>query len=163
LLETFVVTEDQDRSNDHRNGHQHDEHQRVERARAEPTRQRDAVLQVLNDLDGFHSAQELHQVLRERGLRVGLSTVYRSLQLLADDRDIDVIHAGGPEALYRRCSTRRRHHHLVCRTCHTAVEVTDSDLASWIAQVSTQHGFIDVDPTVEVLGTCSKCAGTGQQ
>jgi Fur family transcriptional regulator, ferric uptake regulator len=131
--------------------------------RRRSTRQRDDELPVLNDHDGFQSAQELNQVLRERGLRVGLSTVYRSLQLLAHNRDIDVVHAGGSEALYRRCNTQRRHHHLVCRTCHTAVEVPDSALASWIAQVSTQHGFIDVDPTVEVLGTCSKCAGTGQQ
>src|SRR2546421_12967323 len=48
------------------------------------TRQRDAVMGLLGEVDGFHSAQELHLMLRSKGVGVGLTTVYRTLQLLAD-------------------------------------------------------------------------------
>ena len=48
------------------------------------TRQRSAVMVLLSEVDGFHSAQELHAMLRGRGDKVGLTTVYRTLQVLAD-------------------------------------------------------------------------------
>ena len=48
------------------------------------TRQRAAVATVLDELDEFRSAQDLHALLRERGDAVGLTTVYRTLQALAD-------------------------------------------------------------------------------
>ena len=48
------------------------------------TRQRRAVKGVLDQLDGFHSAQEIHEFLRDSGEQIGLSTVYRNLVSLAD-------------------------------------------------------------------------------
>ena len=81
-----------------------------------PSRQRDAVLALLEEIDGFRSAQELHQELRSRGVAVGLATVYRALQALVDDGVIDVLHGADGEATYRHCSPVH-HHHLVCRTC----------------------------------------------
>ena len=47
---------------------------------ARNTRQRSAVSALLGEVAGFHSAQELHAMLRDRGERVGLTTVYRTLQ-----------------------------------------------------------------------------------
>ena len=74
------------------------------------------------EAEGFHSAQELHAMLRDRGERVGLTTVYRTLQGLADAGEIDVMRPPGGEHLYRRCS-QGHHHHLVCRSCGRTVEV----------------------------------------
>ena len=48
------------------------------------TRQRTAVSELLDGLDEFKSAQELHDILRHRGEPIGLTTVYRSLQTLAE-------------------------------------------------------------------------------
>ena len=83
---------------------------------ARTTRQRAAVRAVFQDLDGFHSAQEVHARLRDAGDPVGLSTVYRAVQSLADDGELDSIRTDTGEALYRRCSPQH-HHHLVCRGC----------------------------------------------
>ena len=93
-----------------------------ERRRSRNTRQRSAVSALLAEVEGFHSAQELHAMLRERGERVGLTTVYRTLQGLADAGEIDVMRPPGGEHLYRRCS-QGHHHHLVCRACGRTVEV----------------------------------------
>jgi Fur family ferric uptake transcriptional regulator len=121
------------------------------------TRQRTAVSALLNDTEGFHSAQDLHAMLRSRGESIGLTTVYRTLQALADAGDIDVMRPPGGEHLYRRCS-QGHHHHLVCRACGNTVEVEGPAVESWADRVAAQHGFVDVSHTMEIFGTCPACA-----
>ncbi len=86
------------------------------------TKQRTAVSNLLDQLDDFRSAQELHEELRRRGEGIGLTTVYRTLQSLADAGQVDVLRTDSGEAIYRRCSAHH-HHHLVCRHCGRTVEV----------------------------------------
>lgn len=122
------------------------------------TRQRGAVSALLAEVEGFHSAQELHAMLRERGDAVGLTTVYRTLLALADAGEIDVMQTPGGENLYRRCSDGH-HHHLVCRSCGRTVEVLGPAVESWAEKVAAQHGYRDVSHTLEIFGTCPACAG----
>ncbi|WP_337059509.1 Fur family transcriptional regulator [Kineococcus sp. G2] len=121
------------------------------------TRQRSAVSALLDEADAFLSAQELHARLRERGESVGLATVYRALQALAEDGDVDVLRTDdGGEAVYRRCSTGH-HHHLVCRSCGRTVEVEGPTVESWARRVGAAHGFTQVEHVVEVFGVCAEC------
>jgi Fur family ferric uptake transcriptional regulator len=122
------------------------------------TRQRSAVAAALAASDGFRSAQELHDLLRERGEKVGLATVYRALQSLVDADEVDVLRNDDGESTYRACSAGH-HHHLVCRTCGTTVEVEGRAVESWADRVAREHGFVDIAHTVEVFGTCAGCAG----
>jgi Fur family transcriptional regulator, ferric uptake regulator len=121
------------------------------------TRQRAAVSEILDEVDGFRSAQEVHDLLRHRGERVGLTTVYRHLQVLADSGEVDVLRSGDGEVTYRRCSTGH-HHHLVCRSCGRTVEVEGPAVERWAQSVAAEHGFVDVSHTVEIAGTCRTCA-----
>jgi Fur family transcriptional regulator, ferric uptake regulator len=122
------------------------------------TRQRAAVDQVLDEVDDFISAQELFQVLRSRGSRVGLATVYRTLQALADDGRVDVLRSDGGESVYRRCAEPDHHHHLVCRSCGAAVEISRPAVEAWADEVARAHGYVDVTHTVELFGLCPRCA-----
>ncbi len=126
-------------------------------AGARPTRQRRAVAAALQSCDDFRSAQEIHDLLRRSGDNVGLSTVYRTLQALADNGDVDVLRTEEGEALYRRCSDTH-HHHLVCRTCGRTVEVEGPTVERWSTSVAREHGFTDVSHTLEIFGTCPDCA-----
>lgn len=121
------------------------------------TRQRAAVWAALDELTDFRSAQDLHALLRARGETVGLTTVYRTLQALADAGAVDVLHRGDGEAVYRRCSAGH-HHHLVCRGCGTTVEVAGPAVERWADRLAHEHGFVDVSHTLEVFGTCERCA-----
>ncbi|MCI2240132.1 transcriptional repressor [Paenibacillus sp. TRM 82003] len=122
------------------------------------TRQRSAVSALLDEADAFLSAQELHARLRERGESIGLATVYRALQALAEDGDVDVLRTDeGGEAVYRRCSTGH-HHHLVCRSCGRTVEVEGPTVESWARRVGAAHGFTQVEHVVEVFGVCAECS-----
>lgn len=122
-----------------------------------PTRQRAAVEALLVNIDDFNSAQNLHARLREQGQNVGLATVYRTLQAMAMDGEVDMVRTRDGEAVYRRCSTDRHHHHLVCRSCGRTIEVEVPVVESWADKVSAQHGFSDVQHTLEIVGTCSDC------
>jgi Fur family transcriptional regulator, ferric uptake regulator len=125
--------------------------------RQRSTRQRAAVAAALDTVDDFRSAQELHDLLRHRGEAVGLTTVYRTLQSLADAGEVDVLRTADGESVYRRCSSGH-HHHLVCRACGRTVEVEGPAVERWAERIAGRHGFVDVSHTLEVFGTCPACA-----
>ncbi len=121
------------------------------------TRQRAAVLAALAEVDDFRSTQDLHDYLRRRGDAVGLTTVYRTLQALADAGEVDVIVREDGESVYRQCSNSH-HHHLVCRACGRTVEVEGPAVERWASRVAEEHGFSDVSHTLEIFGVCSSCS-----
>lgn len=126
--------------------------------RPRATRQRAAVSALLDELDDFRSAQEIHEALRRSGEGIGLTTVYRTLQTLADNGEVDVLRMGAGEAVYRRCVTDDHHHHLVCRACGTAVEIDGPDVERWAEKLAAEHGFTEVSHTVEIFGVCKACS-----
>jgi Fur family ferric uptake transcriptional regulator len=121
------------------------------------TRQRAAISALLENVDEFRSAQELHDELRRRGENIGLTTVYRTLQTMATSGAVDTLRTDTGESVYRRCS-EHHHHHLVCRTCGATVEVEGAAAEKWAAEVAKEHGFSDVSHTIEIFGVCGDCA-----
>ena len=120
------------------------------------TRQRAAISALLENVDEFRSAQELHAELRRRGENIGLTTVYRTLQTMATSGVVDTLRTDTGESVYRRCS-EHHHHHLVCRTCGATVEVEGAAAEKWAAEVAKEHGFSDVSHTIEIFGVCGDC------
>ena len=120
------------------------------------TRQRAAVDGILSDLEEFRTAQEIHDELRHKGDSIGLTTVYRTLQLMADAGELDAIRKNDGETAYRRCSGGH-HHHLVCRSCGRTVEVSGPAVERWASAVAEEHGFREVSHDLEIFGTCSAC------
>lgn len=122
------------------------------------TRQRAAVSALLDRLDDFRSAQEIHEELRRTGEGIGLTTVYRTLQTLADGGEVDVLRTGTGEAVYRRCDSAHHHHHLVCRRCGAAVEIEGPAVETWAQKVAEENGFVELSHTCEIFGLCRRCA-----
>jgi Fur family ferric uptake transcriptional regulator len=122
------------------------------------SRQGGVVLAALQASDAFRSAQDLHTELRHQGQRIGLATVYRHLQVLTEQGEVDQTRTDDGEIVYRRCDTTSHHHHLVCRHCGRTVEVEGPEVERWTQAVAAEHGFTDVDHTLEILGTCTRCA-----
>lgn len=121
------------------------------------TRQRTAVRAELAREQAFRSAQDIHSRLRTGGTRIGLTTVYRALQSMADAGEVDVLRTDDGEAAYRLCS-QGHHHHLVCTTCGRTVEVEARAVERWADKVAEENGFTNIEHTVEVFGTCGTCA-----
>jgi Fur family transcriptional regulator, ferric uptake regulator len=121
------------------------------------TRQAEALAAVLAGLPGFTSAQDIHAELRRQGEHVGLTTVYRHLQVLCEDGSVDSISSPTGETLYRRCRSDAHHHHLICRNCGRSVEVEGKAVERWAEQVAAEAGFTEVGHTVELFGLCPDC------
>ena len=121
------------------------------------TRQRAAVSALLERTEDFRSAQQLHESLRESGDTIGLATVYRTLQALADTGEVDVLRADDGETLYRRCESAKHHHHLVCRRCGTTVEISGAGVEAWAEEMAALHGFSAVEHTLDLFGLCTEC------
>ena len=122
------------------------------------TRQRSAIAELLSGSEEFRSAQDLHDQLKASGQSIGLTTVYRNLQALADAGQVDVLRTDSGESVYRHCSSGDHHHHLVCRECGTTVEVQADVVEQWATEVAEKHGFVDITHTVEVFGRCGACS-----
>jgi Fur family ferric uptake transcriptional regulator len=120
------------------------------------TRQRAAVQDVLAELHEFRTAQQIHDKLRRRGDSIGLTTVYRTLQVLSESGELDALRTADGETAYRRCSDGH-HHHLVCRSCGRTVEVSGPAVERWANAVAAEHGFREVSHDLEIFGTCGDC------
>ncbi len=121
------------------------------------TRQKDAIREALKDNDEFISAQELHRRLEDDGEHIGLATVYRQLNALADSGRADTVRLDGQQ-LFRLCGDDGHHHHLVCTSCGKTVEI-DPPSEDWLRGIANKHGFSIESHTVEVFGLCSDCRG----
>lgn len=121
------------------------------------TKQRRAVAAVVDDLEVFSSSQSIFDILRSQGESVGLSTVYRNLQALAEAGSVDSLRSDDGEMLYRKCGTQH-HHHLVCRECGRAVEISGAAVERWTSREAAEHGFTEVSHSIEVFGLCPACA-----
>lgn len=129
----------------------------TEEPRTRMTKQRAAIVEVLAK-GGFRSAQDWHDLLRHDGSPIGLATVYRALQALADSREVDFVLTDTGETLYRRCdSTSSHHHHLRCRECGAAEDVDIPTFEAWAREVAAKHGYAHIEHTVELTGVCKKC------
>lgn len=128
--------------------------------RQRTTRQAQAIEAALAQADGFRTAHDLFTAIRAGGERIGLTTVYRHLTLLADTDRADVVHSPEGEAQYRLCGPRdstrpeEHHHHVVCRQCGRSVEVSGPEVEAWADRVAHAAGFTDITHTVELFGLC---------
>ena len=126
-----------------------------------PTRQRAAIALALAGSSEFRSAQEIHADLVGSGTRVGLATVYRNLQAMAGDGEVDVIRTTEGEAVYRSCSTDH-HHHVVCRSCGAAKDIDCVVGAAPCLTPDDAGEFVIDEAEVTFWGLCPACQ-TAQQ
>lgn len=121
------------------------------------TAQRREVISVLSRVQGFVSAQDLHNLIRKDGGQIALATVYTQLKRLAESGDVDVVMTDRGESLYRRCVVDAHHHHLACRGCGAIVEVDTPELENWARAISARFDYDDVRHVLELNGICPSC------
>ena len=129
----------------------------IEQPQRRTTRQRTTISEFLSHAGDFRTAQQIHEQLRAGGDPVGLATVYRTLQTMAEAGDVDMVRTADGESAYRRCATTGHHHHLVCRRCGRTEEIMAKAVEAWAAAIAAEHGFTDVTHDVELYGLCAEC------
>ncbi len=111
----------------------------------------------MKEIDRFASAREIYGELTERGEKVGLTTVYRTLQSLSAIEAVDVLQNAEGEALYRHCLTETHHHHLVCTICGRGEEIEGGPIEQWAQMVAHRYGYELIGHDAEIYGVCRSC------
>ena len=105
------------------------------------------------------SAQEIHDGLRDGGVRIGLASVYRALDGLGELGLVQRVELGDGVARFEVAdSSGDHHHHLVCDDCGKVKPFADPTLESAIERVATGHGYEVGAHEVVLRGSCDECA-----
>ena len=120
------------------------------------TQPRRAVIRALLEDEGYSSPSEVHVRARLHCPSVGLVTVYRTLDLLAQMGFARRVHTEDGCRGYASANHGHRHH-LICRQCGAVVEFEGCDLSPFLTRVSQETGFVIEDHLLELGGTCSAC------
>ena len=89
---------------------------------------RQEILRVLSQTDEHLSAEDVYLRAHERYPSVGLTTIYRTLELLVRMGIVSKFDFGDGKARYELAEGpkgARHHHHLVCTNCGRAIDYTD--------------------------------------
>ena len=119
------------------------------------TPQRRAILDAIAERAGSFTVVDVYDRARRVEPRIGLATVYRTVELLRRTGSVRPL-AGDSRPAYVRCHPGH-HHHLVCLSCGT-VEETELCGAPSEAEVRARHGFQAEAHEVDIYGTCARCA-----
>lgn len=120
------------------------------------TPQRAFLLELIKEQGGHLDADEIYRLASERGMRISLSTVYRTLAVLRDLGVVDELHLDEGHHHYEvRSSTE--HHHIICLGCNAVVEFESPLVESMKETVSQEHHFRIRDARVDLTGYCSDC------
>lgn len=121
------------------------------------TRQRDQIASVVLGADGHLSVEEIERVLRERGVRVGTATVYRTLEVLVRAGVARAHNFGEGFKRYEPAPAQAHHEHLICERCGTVMEFANERLERMIPIIADEHQFQVRRHRVELYGLCKAC------
>jgi Fur family transcriptional regulator, ferric uptake regulator len=116
------------------------------------------VISYLAAQDCCVSAQELFDGLRSDGRSVGLASVYRVLEQLADLRLVHRVDFGHGVTRFEPAHPGgQHHHHLVCGECGKVDTFDDVALERALRRVAGSHGYELDEHDVVLHGSCSDC------
>lgn len=128
------------------------------------TKQRDLILDYLKHSTARHlTIEDVTDALKQNGLAVGKTTVYRYMDKLAGEGSVrKYFISNSKSACYEyidAAAACRMHYHLKCINCGELLHL-DCDLMDSVAgHMDSEHGFL-IDNTRTVLyGMCGACRG----
>jgi Fur family transcriptional regulator, ferric uptake regulator len=117
-----------------------------------------AVIDFLATQPCAVTAPEIEEDLRKQGHRVGLASVYRTLELLADMRLVGRLEVGQGIARYEALTPDgEHHHHLVCDHCGRVIPFDDEELEQTIGRLTKKVRFQVAEHDVVLHGACRSC------
>ena len=120
------------------------------------TEPRRRLIELLGAHRGHFSADEFHREAQASGLTTGRATVFRTLDLLAQNNLIERVPGEESSRRYAVCSAGH-HHHLVCTTCDTVVAFDECLLEGQARAISRAFNFEVAGHRLEFYGRCGRC------
>jgi len=119
---------------------------------------REEVLALLARQDCCRSAQDLHDELRDGGKAIGLASVYRALDALAQLKLVHRIDVDGTACFEPADPSGEHHHHAICDRCGKMDAFEDPELERLIDGVGARLGYEVGAHDIVLRGACPDCA-----
>ena len=114
------------------------------------------IYQELSNASTPLSPLEIYQNLLKKKKKIGLTSIYRSLELFESLGFVFKI-INGSNVKYKLCELENHHHHIVCKACGNVVELNFCNISDWSKKVSESTGFQVVDHQLNFYGFCKAC------
>ncbi len=132
-------------------------HGHLKRVGLKRTGQRDTILRAFLETRDHLSTDELCRLVKKRDGRIGFTTVYRTLKLLAESGLASEVAFNDGIARYEHQYQRRNHHHMVCTECGGSVEFFSADIERIEQEIGRKHKYLPTRHTFQIYGVCDKC------
>ena len=119
------------------------------------TRSQERLMAALQSLKRAISAQDLYIELRQRQQDMGLATIYRSLEALKLQGEVQVRTLSNGESVYSLIQSDR--HHLTCINCGVSIPIDECPVHDLERQLEKSHQFKVYYHTLEFFGLCDRC------
>jgi len=114
------------------------------------------IYQELSNALSPLSPLEIYQNLLKKKRKIGLTSIYRSLDLFESLGMVFKI-VNGSSVRYKLCELENHHHHIVCKACGNVVELNFCDISDWSKKVTESTGYQVVDHQLNFYGFCKDC------
>ena len=141
----------------HRHGDEAAWARRFSGTRHRLTAQRQIIMRQLVSTRRYVTAQELHARLARAHPRLGLATIYRTLEMLRELELVTSVPRGPGELAYLYCAGDH-HHHAICTRCGRVDEVPCRSLPGFERMLSTGLRFRLTEHQLEFYGVCARCS-----
>jgi Fur family ferric uptake transcriptional regulator len=132
-------------------------HEHLKRVGLKHTEQRDTILRTFVETREHLSVDELHRLVKKRDPKIGVTTVYRTLKLLAECGLASEVAFHDGVARYEHQHNRRSHHHMVCTGCGSSVEFFSPEVDAIEQQIGRQFRYDTTRHTFQIYGVCEDC------
>jgi len=122
------------------------------------TRQRQVILEELQKLTSHPTAAELYKIVCKRLPKISLGTVYRNLELLAQNNIIQKLDISGSEVRFD-CNPDQ-HYHVRCVHCGRVDDLHDIPADLIGHRLKESNGWKILGYRLDFIGICPECKGT---
>lgn len=119
------------------------------------TRQREIILDVIQERGGHLDAEEIYRLAKPKAPRLSLSTVYRTIKALKEVGLVEELHLGEEHHHYEIKEVG--HHHLICQGCGKVIEFECPFSGELRQGLSEEYGFEITGVHLDLMGYCTEC------
>jgi len=124
------------------------------------TPQRRSIIGAIIGANEHLTPTAIHEKVHLEHPSIGLVTVYRTLEMLAELGLICETHAGGSCRSYLMRRPAEHHHHLICSDCGKVIDFTDCGLGELERKLTEETRFKISGHLLEFLGQCRECVAS---
>lgn len=132
----------------------------LSRHQLKQTKQRQIVVSQFLKMAKHVDAEDLYRKVRSEGHRIGLATVYRTLNLLKDTGLVDQHSFSDGRAVFEISRPGDHHDHLVCVDCGRIDEFENNEIEELQNKIASERGYALSSHRLELYGKCTPCQNT---